>query len=156
MRTFLWICAIVAVAATLHCSPPASQPPNQEAEHGAIMEAFNGLLAASEAGDVEGYLSFITEDAVMMYAGQAAVVGHEAVRPFVTDFFQQYDFEFTQWESEEIQIAGDWAFHRYSGVAVMTPKAGGDPVRFDRKYIDILRKEGSSWRTSHHIFNLNH
>jgi uncharacterized protein (TIGR02246 family) len=155
MRTLLYVSAVFAVAVGVRCAQPDVQQATLDAERQAVVAAFEGLLAASEAGDADGYVSFVTDDAVMMYSGQPAVVGTEAIRAFISDFFQQYRFEFTSCQSEEIQIAGDWAFHRYSGIAIITAKAGGDPIRLDRKYIDILRKEGASWRVSHHIFNLN-
>jgi len=132
----------------------AEQATNDD-ERQAVLDAFNGLLGASEAGDVDGYLSYITDDAVMMYNEMPAVVGREAVRPFVSEFFRQYRFELSPWQSEEIQIEGSWAFHRYSGIAVITAKNGGDSVREDRKYIDILRNVGGAWKTSHHIYNVN-
>ena len=50
---------------------------------------------------------------------------------------------------------GDWALLRYTGVAVITPKDGGEPSIRNRKYIEILHKEDGRWKFSHHIYNLN-
>ena len=60
-----------------------------------------------KACDVDGYSSAVPVDAVMMYAEQPAVVGHGAIRPFVSGFFQKYHFEFGSWQSEEIKIEGN-------------------------------------------------
>jgi len=49
-----------------------------------VMKVFHSVLSASEEGDVEGYLDGITDDAVMMYHGMPAMIGKEAVRPFLT------------------------------------------------------------------------
>ena len=106
-------------------------------------------------GDPRGYMSWLTDDAVMMYAEQPAVVGHEAILPFVTGFFADYTFRFEPWQSEEIQVDGNLAFHRYNGIATIAAKDGGNVVELDRKYIDVLRKEGDSWKVSHHIYNTN-
>jgi ketosteroid isomerase-like protein len=126
-----------------------------EAEQEAVMAVFKGLIVVSESGDVEGYMNHLSEEAVMMYSGQPAVVGTAKIRSFITDFFENYKFEFNPWQSNEIQVMGDWAFHRYSGIATITPKSGGESIKLDRKYIDILRKEAGSWKVTHHIFNTN-
>ena len=90
-----------------------------------------------------------------MYSGQPAVVGTAEIRSFITDFLENYKFQFNPWQSDEIQFLGDWAFHRYSAIATITPKGGGDSFELDRKYIGILRKEAGVWKVSHHIFNTN-
>ena len=127
----------------------------READRQAVMAVFRGILEDSEEGDPQGYVSWLRDDAVMMYAEQPSVVGREAVLPFVTEFFANYTFRFEPWQSEEIQVDGNLAFHRYSGIATIEAKDGGDVVELDRKYIDILRKEGDSWKVSHHIYNTN-
>ncbi len=127
----------------------------REAEREAVMAVFKGLIVVSESGDVEGYMNHLSEEAVMMYSGQPAVVGTAKIRSFITDFFENYKFQFNPWQSNEIQVLGDWAFHRYSGIATITPKSGGEFIKLDRKYIDILRKEADSWKVTHHIFNKN-
>ncbi|MFC1651090.1 YybH family protein [Candidatus Latescibacterota bacterium] len=126
-----------------------------EAEREAVMVVFKGLLVMSESGNVEGYMNHLSEEAVMMYSGQPAVMGTAKIRPFITDFFENFEFQFNPWQSDEIQVLDDWAFHRYSGIATITPKSGGESIKLDRKYIDILRKETGSWKVTHHIFNTN-
>jgi len=121
----------------------------------AVLNAVDRLITVAEAGDVEGYLESLTADVVMMYDGQPAFSGPESVRPFVTEFFAQYDFVFGPWESKEIVVTDDWACHRYEGIATLVPKEGGETIVFDRKYVDIMRYENGSWKLSHHIYNLN-
>ncbi len=120
-----------------------------------VMQAFHKILSASENGDVESYLNGVTDDAVMMHPGSAAYIGKDANRPFLTEFFKHYTFQLKDWKIMEQQIHGDWAMLRYTGIAVFTPKAGGESSYQDRKYIEILRKENNVWKFSHHIYNLN-
>lgn len=89
-----------------------------------------------------------------MWDGQPAVVGHRAIHEFMSRFSGDISFDY-QARTDEIQIVGDWALHRHSGVAIMTPADGGEITRLDRKYIDILRRESGTWKVSHHIYNLN-
>ena len=76
--------------------------------------------------------------------------------PWIRDFFARYTFKFSDWNSKEVVVAGDVAFHRYTGVATLTPRAGGASLRQDRKYLDVFRRGADGrWRASHHVFNLN-
>jgi uncharacterized protein (TIGR02246 family) len=155
MRILATLVLFTALAATVDSSP-ANEAREQSADpRASVVAAFKALLAAGESGDAEGYLEAITDDAVMMYSGQPSVVGRKAVEAFIVDFFDRFDFRFDPWQSEEVVVSGNWAFHRYSGVATITPKEGGEPVVRDRKYIDILRNERGSWKVSHHIYNTN-
>ena len=124
-------------------------------ESQAVKAVLEAIVVASEAGDASAYVEFISTDAVMMYSGMPPVVGREAVHGFVSAFFRDYRFTFEPWQSDEIRVSGDWAFHRYSGIAILSPLNGGDPLRLDRKYVDILKKEEDVWRISHHIYNEN-
>jgi len=155
----MWtVAALALVAALAPVVDPSSIKERQQdsaASREAVVAVFDELLAASEAGDAEAYLSSLANDAVMMYSGQPSVVGKKAIEAFAVDFFERFHFKFAPWQSEEVIVAGTWAFHRYSGIATITPKEGGEPVILDRKYIDILRLEGGSWKVSHHIFNTN-
>lgn len=62
-----------------------------------VMKVFHSTLSASEKGDVEGCLDGITDDAVMMHNRMPAIIGKEAVRPFLTDFFRSYKFQLTDY-----------------------------------------------------------
>ena len=119
-----------------------------------IQAVLSGIVAASEAGDPDAYVNFVTNDAVMMWDEQPAVIGRDAIHAFMSGFSNDVQFDF-QWETDEIQITDDWAFHRYNGVAVITPSDEGEAQRLDRKYIDILRKENGTWKISRHIYNRN-
>ena len=120
-----------------------------------VMKVFHSILSAAEKGDVEGYLDAITDDAVMMYSGMPAIIGKKAARSFITDFLRNNRFQFTDYTFQEKRVMEDWALMRFTGVAVISPKNGGEPSILDRKYIDIYRRENGRWRLSHHIYNLN-
>ena len=121
-----------------------------------IVSAFEGIVKVSEEGDAEAYIDYITEDAVMMYSEMPAVIGRESVLDFVKQFFGEYEFKFDPWQTDEIIVMGDRAMHRYSGIALVTPKGEGEALRLDRKYIDMMQKVGGGgWKISHHIYNTN-
>jgi len=135
-----------------------------EYERSKIISTFEKSLSATDSLQqvanastiADAYVSMHTEDAVLMIPGMPEVIGSKKIHSFVLDFFQDYKFEFPEWKSEEIVVAGDWAFHRFSGIAVIIPKNGDDSIRLDRKYLDIYRKQpNGEWKVARHIFNLN-
>jgi ketosteroid isomerase-like protein len=150
------IVALFVIAGVVACGGNSAVPDTTEEEQRqAVLNAVNRLITVSEAGDVEGYLESLTADVVMMYHGQPAFVGPESVRPFATNVFAQYDFVFGAWETKELVVIDDWAFHRYEAIVTLIPKDGGESSVRDRKYIDIMRHENGSWKLARHIYNLN-
>jgi ketosteroid isomerase-like protein len=139
-----------------------------EAEKEAIISRFRQIIDRFEELQKEGDISTIaefyanahTEDAVLMYDGEPAIIGRENVYAYIMDSFSkvlsEYVFEFPRWNTEELIIADSWAFHRFNGIAVLRSKEGGESIELDRKYLDIWRKspEGD-WKISRHIYNRN-
>ena len=147
--------AVVGIILTAALSEPGvfAQTPRDGQQ--AIRKAFDGAIAAVKRGDVETYLAFFANDAVLadMTAGQPPVIGKKALRPWITDFVSKYTFDWSDYKSEEIVTVGDLAFHRYTGTASFAPKSGGDVVRLQRRYIDSLRRDSrGQWRVWHHTW----
>ena len=58
--------------------------------------------------------------------------------------------------NEEVQVAGDWAFSRGTYTLSITPKAGGEEIFIDGKYMTILKRQtDGSWKIHRDIFNSN-
>lgn len=122
----------------------------------AIQAMFADWVRVSEQGDADAYGEHLTDDFVFLGPGAPPVVGKAQVVPWVAGFFAEYDFVFPEWTTDEIIVRGDVGIHRYSGVATLTPKSGGETQTLDRKYMDVLRRgEDGVWRATHHMFNLN-
>jgi len=61
------------------------------------------------------------------------------------------DISFT---SEELLIAGDWAFERWTSSLTMTPKAGGNPTQDSNKGIWVWKHQADgTWRLARSIWN---
>ena len=143
---------MLVVAATAQ-SQVRAQSSNLDSE--AIRSAFQAWVRVCEAGDADAYVTFITNDAVIMAPGSAAVIGRAAILPWARGFFTRMTFKFTDWRTEEIIVVGDTAIHRYTGVATMGQRSGGQATREDRQYVDVLRRGADrKWHVSHHIYNV--
>ena len=58
--------------------------------------------------------------------------------------------------SEEIEVAGEWAFECGAYTNTLTPKAGGTSTDDEGKYVLISRRQpDSSWIIARHIWNSN-
>ena len=61
-----------------------------------IKDVLSGIVAAAQTGDPDVYLSFVTENAVMMWGGQPEVIGHKAVHEFMSQFSGGTQFDVFQ------------------------------------------------------------
>ena len=162
MRLFLSLFLALPLAATF-CTPPAEEtggdeaapePAGQnEADIQANIDLGNQWDAAANAGDVESLVSLYTDDAVMMDPDTPAKIGKEAIRTGVQAFYDQVVLE-TDSAVEEVRLAGEWAFVRGTFNSTATPKAGGAPVQFAGKWVEIReRQDDGSWKISSGIWN---
>ncbi len=87
------------------------------------------VIATFEDGDVDAFMALTTEDVVLMPPGGSTLSGREAARPLMEDFFGAFDIQIETLSSEEIVVAGDWAFVQDTYVNRLTPKSGGDTVQ---------------------------
>lgn len=119
---------------------------SQEADVSAINDLRRREIKAAEAGDVEGLLSIRTEDFTAMPPGQDPVCGKQAVSAFLSGMFEQVSIQETV-VSDDIVVSGELAYDRGTFTGSATPKAGGDPMELNGKYLWIARREeDGSWR----------
>ncbi len=145
---------VLLLAGCLAPLPAAAQSP--DADKATIRAAWEGWLKVAAAGDADAYMSFLTDDAVIldMTQGQQPIVG-KAIHPWVKDFFSKFSFTWSE-QSQDIVVVGDQAFRRYTGVATFAPKAGGEPGRLNRRYVDVLRRASDGrWKVAYHVFTPN-
>jgi len=127
-----------------------------DADSDAVKATFTDWVRAAEAADAQRYGRFITEDFVFLGPGGLPVEGRESVVQWLGTWFADWQFSFPAWTDADVMVGGDLAIHRYSGVATLTPRAGGAPTHADRKYMDVMRREANGqWRVARHMFNLN-
>jgi len=124
-----------------------------EVDVAAVRSVFDKVTAALNlSGDV---VDLDTEDTVVMYAGEPAAIGKEAIRARQQRFRDQALFEETR-SVEEVIVSGDWAFVRWAGTGTVTPKDGGESSEFNRKGITIFQRQpDKSWKIARAIWNSN-
>ena len=96
-----------------------------------------------------------TDNGIQMAPDAPAVIGKEQIRAKYESIFPQFIFKMAI-TNEEIRVAGDWAFSRGNGTFSMTPRAGGETIEIDGKYLTILeRQTDGSWKIARDCFNYN-
>ncbi len=156
----LFAVSVVGIA----CQPPAEELPGvseetalPSADTEAIRELSDRYGAVVTGADVDGFLSLLTEDAVLMPPNGAILVGQEAIRPLLEAAFDR-DEETVLEEittPDEIHVAGKWAFDRGITTIRSGPKGGMLRERTN-KYIRIWEKQtDASWKLARVIWNHN-
>lgn len=145
MRKTGIVLAMLVFAAS-GCAPQA----DVETDKAAIRNLHDQTAAASNAGDLA---ALYTEDAIVMPPNEPAVVGKEAIGTWVQGLFEQFTVKETA-TTEEIQVAGDWAFLRGTYTATMTPKEGGESQEETGKCIHIVQRQpDGSWKNTRIMWN---
>lgn len=158
MRSHLRVLALLSLSVGLTmCAPAPEEEPEAEAMVEADLEAISDLreeyVAAYDAGNLERVVINFTDDAMLMPPNEPAAAGYEAIESWFQGAFEEFTAELTV-SSEEVEVAGEWAFDRGTYTATFTPKAGGEPTEENGNYIAILKKQpDGSWKIALDIWN---
>ncbi|OFX40543.1 MAG: hypothetical protein A2X03_13000 [Bacteroidetes bacterium GWA2_40_15] len=113
-------------------------------------------IKAAERGNVDDYFNYITDDFIFLGQGMKSISNRDSLRAFLDKFFTDYSFSLPTWTTQEIIIRDDIAIHRWSWIAYMKSKSDNTVVEFDRKYLDVYKKnEKGEWKGYLHSFNTN-
>src|SRR5262245_61157992 len=97
---------------------------NQAQDEAAIKQMIVEWKEAVLQRDIPRLLSFIADDAVFMPPGQPLIRGKAQVEALYKTTFEKFHME-QDFEIEEIQIAGDYAFFWGVDSAQLIPMEGG-------------------------------
>ena len=72
------------------------------------------------------------------------------------EFFGSYALDVDDWPMDVLEIGSQLAVRRFRSVGRYIPKAGGDPIPYDQKYVDHIRKKpDGSWEIVLHMWSPN-
>jgi len=118
-----------------------------------IIQVRDAWIAAVRAKDVDALMEYLTDDIVMMHPNRPAVIGRDANRADLVAAFDKCSVEQTV-ETDEVVVAGEWAFDRSRATTILTPVSGGVPVTARSKTITILRRHPDGpWKIARVIGN---
>ena len=145
------VCIFTGMSLLAGCS--SQEEANLAADTAAINDIWDQSAASLNAGDLDRWISFYTEDALQMRPNEPLVIGKDQIWVWIKDLSDQVTFNMDI-TNTEVEVAGDWAFSLGTYTVTMTPKEGGQPVVIDAKYIEIFtRQPDGSWKKHREIFN---
>ncbi|MHC4256453.1 MAG: YybH family protein, partial [Planctomycetota bacterium] len=134
---------------------PPSELVAQAADIAALNEALNQYAVAVNTGDFELWLSLHSDDVVKMPPDTPATIGIEELRANNEALFDNFTLEMALFP-EETHADGDLGYTWGNYTFLLTPKAGGEPIYMDGKYLTISKRQpDGSWKISHDCFNSN-
>jgi len=160
-RVFLSLGIALVFALLLVTCAPQTQPVVKEAASTeADVEAIRALCSqwetAVEAGDIDSLLALYTDDAVRLPPGGPSYSGKAAFEEYYRSIFETFSAEGV-WPvegTEEIIVAGDWAFHLSEYILFITTNEGGETMEENGKIVEIVQKQpDGSWKFAREIWN---
>ena len=158
MRSYLSPIVLVLALVLAACAPPpqeeaAPEAPSQAEVAAALHGLVDAYVSASNAGDATALTALFTDDAVLMPGNAPTASGKEAIQAFYQSRFDQFTLELAASQAEA-EGAGEWAFARGTYTIKLTPKAGGEPIEYSGKYMNISKRQADgSWKMARHIWN---
>ena len=140
---------------TLDCKGRATAMNNNQKDIIAIKQLREDYMKAQGAGDVEGCLSFWTDDGVLMPPNAPSVSGKQALRTTYTDLFNAFKLENKVFYDVIEAFDGiSFARGRYRGQNV--PKGGGAPIPEQSKFLEIHKKQkDGTWKFAYHMWSFD-
>jgi uncharacterized protein (TIGR02246 family) len=128
---------------------------DQPMERDMIALLYGEWFAALEEGDIERFLTLLTDDVIIKMPGRPAVEGKNAVRHGLEDFHAHWR-ERVRYELHEIEIGNGWGYVRLTEQASLTPLEGGSTRALSGMHLAILRRDrDGSWRVARDIGSLD-
>lgn len=119
----------------------------------AIAALWDGYELALAAGDIEAWLALWSRGGIQLPPGEPPVSGLDELKARNGRALAAFDVTMDI-VLEESVVLGDHAYSRGSYMARFSPKAGGDPINVDGKFLSILkRQQDGSWRIFRDMFN---
>jgi ketosteroid isomerase-like protein len=117
-----------------------------------VVAEMDGAIAR---GDLETFLTFLTDDFVDMPPGEESVVGKAALEIHHRPLFAAFDLDVLH-NPIETTVIGEAVVQRGNATGTIRPTAGGETITLDQKYLVVFRRQpDGSFKLWRAIFNDN-
>jgi uncharacterized protein (TIGR02246 family) len=150
------VSSLVLIGLALACQqpPPSSPPDTRAADERAVREADAAWSKAWAAKDVEGYLSFIADDAIELPSNAPMLTGKESMRKGLSEEMAKPGFALS-WQASKVEASrgGDLAYSIGTYQGTMND-AKGKLVTERGKYVTLWKKQSDGkWKVVVDIYN---
>ena len=122
------------------------------------VKAFYQLWMASASKGFAAYARFYAEDGYILPPGSPPVVGRAAIAAWFekANATSAYSTRPSDVSVDETRfLTKDWVIYRSTLRGQRVPRAGGDPVAFETKYVDLIHRTTSGWEVSFRMWSDN-
>ena len=153
-RATLAIACVLALGACAQAPVPVPAPEtNASADIEAVNAVRSSFTSALNAGDAAAIGNLYTADGVSQHNHDKTATGRDAIVESQQAMFSQFSVN-AEIMPDETRTMGDFGFDRGRYKMTMTPKAGGDAIIDEGRYVVLLRKEADgAWKVSSDIDN---
>jgi ketosteroid isomerase-like protein len=124
-----------------------------EADRATLARLREQTQQAEREGNASFFNDVAADDIVVMPPSLPAVLGRAATVEFMRGFLGALDLQIT-YTSEEIQVHGRIAFDRGTYTQTMTPRAGGESIPENGKYLWFYSQNpDGAWKFLRVIWN---
>lgn len=125
-----------------------------QAEAAKIEALYQDWIAAVETGNIELYLSVLSDDIELVPTDAPALRTNRDYGDFLKTVFVNDSFKINQIGTREIVFSGNLAYARYDYEIIRTSKIDNKTYPSERNFLDILKKDQKGdWKVVKHIWN---
>jgi uncharacterized protein (TIGR02246 family) len=160
MKKLLTIIPLVFLfCITFSCQQGAEVPKEPVADVEADIETIRNIVAdcnaAVNTADIDMVMSHYADNAVVIPPNRPAEIGKEAIRSGIQELLDQFILQ-EEDVVENVKVIGDLAITHVTYSAIVTPKAGGEPIEPKVKGNWILvfkRQPDDAWKIIYSIWS---
>jgi uncharacterized protein (TIGR02246 family) len=122
---------------------------DKKAEGDKVIQSSKDWAKAALAGDVEKIISYWTEDAILISAGQPVLDGKPAIKKMVEDGYKMPGFRIS-WQPQQVEVSesGDLAY-LIENSQISFADSTGKLITLNNKGVTIWRKQkDGSWKNA--------
>lgn len=117
-----------------------------------IQQLTNTWEKETNAGNVDGLLGTVTDDAKILMPGTSPIEGKESIEAVYRDYYSAYDLEFSA-TINEVEVFGKKAYVWTLVEGTRKSKKDGEVEQLAFNNIWLLKKQSSGWKFWRVIFN---
>ena len=117
----------------------------------------DSIVALCEDFNLDRYLSYFANDAIIFPPGRGPLIGVDSIRQFLSGFNDVFIPSFTcEYSDRNFEIHDSLAVRSYRSYGEIPYRQSDDILISDNKYVDILiRKPDGSWKIIRQMWNSN-
>lgn len=160
LKQISWVAAtMIILLASCEATPTSNNSSiqnqtnmNIHEETAAISELLLAYRDALNTSDVEAILTLYTVDGVFMPTGAPTSIGQEQVKDAYEFVFRNIQLTI-EFQIDEIELAGDYAFARTTSRGSTLIHATGATIAEENRELFVLQKVQGQWKIARYMFN---